>query len=81
MVAVGMVQLAVHQVVDVVAVGHRLVAAVRAVGVVSLMPSVVAGGAALGVGGVDGEGVLLDPVRLAGLCSLHPDDSACLPTY
>ena len=48
-IAVGMVQVALHQVIHMIAVGHGLVAAPRAVPVTGLMALVVAGRAALRV--------------------------------
>ena len=61
MVAVGMVQVAVDEVVNVVAVRHGGVAAVRAVLVVlGMAVAIVLRGAIGGVGAVDGEGVFLD---------------------
>jgi hypothetical protein len=61
-VAVGVVQVPVHQVIDVVAVRHRLVAAAGAVAVVlRVLAAVVGGGAARGVVGADRQGVFLHP--------------------
>ena len=49
-VAVGVVEVAGHQVIDVIAVRHRLVAAAGAVHMARLMPSAaMVGGAAVGV--------------------------------
>src|SRR4051794_480601 len=61
-VAVGAVQVAVHQVVGVVAVRDRLVAAAGAVAVGRVVGAAgVGGGAGRRVGRVDGQHVLLDP--------------------
>lgn len=54
-----MMQVPVHQVADVVAVGNRRVSAVRAVNVVCIMAPAVVGGAAVGVGFRDRDGVLV----------------------
>ena len=60
-VAVGVVQVAIDQVIDVVAVRHRFVAAAGAVAVaLGVLAAVVAGRAGRGVGAPDRQGVLLD---------------------
>jgi hypothetical protein len=62
-VLMGVVQMIIHQVVDVIAVGDHLVAAAGAVLVASLVYIAgVAGGAGGGVGLPDLEAVLLHPV-------------------
>jgi hypothetical protein len=62
-VLMGVVQMIIHQVVDVIAVGDHLVAAAGAVLVASLMDIAgVAGGAGGGVGIPHLEAVLLDPL-------------------
>ena len=64
---VRMVQAPVHQVVNVVAVRHRLVAAVRAVLVAGVVATLILAVCALvGVAGGDFQAVLLDHVALAG---------------
>lgn len=56
---VGMVQMAVHQVVDVISVRHRLVAASGSVGVIGTMPAaLVTAGAGGRVGLIDTDRVL-----------------------
>jgi hypothetical protein len=65
MVAVGMVQVAVHQVVHVIAVGNLLVAAVRAVAMLLLMPAAgVVGRAGSGVRGSDLQNVVINVVAM-----------------
>ena len=60
-VAVRVMQVAIHQVVGVVAVGHGLVAAIRAVDMARLVSAaIVRRGALGGIGGVDRERVLVD---------------------
>ena len=60
-VAVRVMQVAIHQVVGVVAVGHGLVAAIRAVDMARLVSAaIVSRGALGGIGGVDRERVLVD---------------------
>ena len=62
-VAVGVMEVAVDQVVDVIAVGDGGVAAVGAMLVAFFVAFAgVFGGAVGGVGFVDGEGMLLDPI-------------------
>ena len=64
---VRMMQASFHQVVGVVAVRHRLVAAVRAVLVAGLVAAVVLAVRAVGgVAGADFQAVFLDHVALAG---------------
>jgi hypothetical protein len=64
-VSVGMVEVAIDQVVDVVAVRNRRMAAVGSVHMAFLVPAAVMGrGAAIGVGGIDLENVLIDVVRM-----------------
>jgi hypothetical protein len=64
-VAVGMVQVAFHQVVDVIAVGNLVVAAVRAVAMTLLMPAAgVVGRAARGVRHRDLQSVVIDVVAM-----------------
>jgi hypothetical protein len=58
-IAVGMVQVALDQVIEVIAVRHRLVAAPRTVSVAGLVALVVAGCAALGVLRADLQRVFL----------------------
>ncbi len=63
---VRVVQVALDEVVDVVAVGDGLVAAVGAVGVLAAVGAArVLRGAVAGVGGLDGDGVLFDAAVLA----------------
>jgi hypothetical protein len=65
MVAVGMVQVAVHQVVHVVAVGNLLVAAVRAVAMILLMHAAgVVGRAGSGVRRRDLQNVVINVVAM-----------------
>ena len=60
-VAMGMVQVPTHDVVDMVAMGNGLVAAVGTVGVSGVMTAAgVGGGAVGGIVGVDGQAVFLD---------------------
>jgi hypothetical protein len=64
-VAVRVVQVALHQVVDVVAVRHRLVAAPWPMLVVGVVPlAAVAGRAAVGIGGGNLDHVLVDMVAV-----------------
>jgi hypothetical protein len=65
--AVGMVEMPVHQVVHVVAMGHRLVAAARSVPVLAIMAAaIMVGRAAVGVVRRDLDRVLVD-VPLVGM--------------
>jgi hypothetical protein len=63
MVAVGMVQVAIDQIIDMVAVRHGLVAATGAVPVVlRMLAAIVSGRAALRIGGAHGDGVLVEMI-------------------
>lgn len=60
-IAVGVVQVTVDQVVDVVAVGNRFVSTIRAVNVVRIVtPTIVTGGTIVGVGRGHFQRVLFD---------------------
>jgi hypothetical protein len=61
-VAVGVVQVAIDEVIDVVAVRHRLMAAAGAVTVAVFVLAALVGNTAARVGRVDRQGVLLDAV-------------------
>ena len=64
-VAVGVMQAAIDDVVDVIAVGYGFVAATGTVDMAGLMAFAgLAGGAAVGVGLVDGQGVLVNVVTV-----------------
>ena len=64
MAVVDMVQAAIHQVVDVVAMGHGFMAAVRAVDMVGCMAGTLAMGALVGVGGADFDDVLVHVIAM-----------------
>jgi len=61
---VDMVQAAVYQVVDVVAVGHGFMAAIRAVNVVGGVAGTLAMGALVGIGGADVDDVLIHVIAM-----------------
>jgi hypothetical protein len=63
MVAVRVMEVVAHEVVDVVAMGHRLVPAALAVGVIGVVVVTgMLGGAAFGMLGIDLEHVLVDVI-------------------
>ena len=64
-VAVRMMQMAIDEVIDVVAMRHRFVAAARAMHVAGFVAvAVMVGGADVRVGGADGDGVFIDVVAV-----------------
>lgn len=64
MVGVDVVQAAIHQVVDMIAMGNGFVAAIGAMDVIGRMATALAVGALVGIGGVDGEGVLVHVIAM-----------------
>jgi hypothetical protein len=61
MIAVSMMQMPAHHVIEMVAVRCSLVAALWAVGMLTVMPlAIVAWRAVVGVGAADGDGVFID---------------------
>jgi len=64
MAGVDVVQAAIHQVVDMVAMGNGFVAAIGTMDVIGRMAAALAVGALVGVGGTDGEDVLVHVIAM-----------------